>query len=97
LGKQHASQIDEWALWPRARRWDEPRADQLDLTALVVGHHPMECVTSRDNIFDIDSGAAFRGGSLSVVQVAPAPSEIMRRVGSVATRTTTIATTVLSA
>lgn len=58
------------ALWSRARilHGDDRRIP--DLHALVVGHTPVPTVTTLGNVYYIDTGAVFKGGRLTVVNLA---------------------------
>lgn len=62
--------ITETALWSRARAaWDDD-AGVPDLHRLVVGHTPMfEGIKTLGNVVFIDTGAVFRGGRLTVVEL----------------------------
>ncbi|MGI4861421.1 MAG: metallophosphoesterase [Janthinobacterium lividum] len=63
--------ITETALWSRARAAYDDCAGVPDLHRLVVGHTPMpEGIRTQGNVVFIDTGAVFRGGRLSIVDLA---------------------------
>jgi serine/threonine protein phosphatase 1 len=68
------------AMWSRDRADGYREGPITDVAAVVVGHTPMECVTSMDNVFYIDTGAFIPGHALTVVQLAPRPGVVLEEV-----------------
>jgi serine/threonine protein phosphatase 1 len=69
-----------------AAMWARTRIDHLldgpirDVAAVIVGHTPVERVTSLGNSFYIDTGAFIPGRALTVVQLAPRPGVVLEEV-----------------
>ncbi|MGI4861911.1 MAG: metallophosphoesterase [Janthinobacterium lividum] len=68
--RSHLRTITQTALWSRVRAAQDDDAGVPDLHRLVVGHTPMvEGVRTLGNVVFIDTGAVFRGGRLSIVEL----------------------------
>ncbi|MGI4859765.1 MAG: metallophosphoesterase [Janthinobacterium lividum] len=62
--------ITETALWSRARAAYDDCTGVPDLHRLVVGHTPMPGgIRTQGNVVFIDTGAVFRGGHLTVIEL----------------------------
>lgn len=62
--------ITDTALWSRARAAYDDDAGVPDLHRLIVGHTPMlEGIKTLGNVVFIDTGAVFRGGRLTIVEL----------------------------
>lgn len=62
--------VFEAALWSRERIQDEDRSGVLDLRALIVGHTPLKKPTALGNVHYIDTGAVFRDGYFTLINLA---------------------------
>lgn len=69
--KRH--RITEVCLWSRSRiqaaEMGYPTTRIRDLTSLIVGHTPLEADRWLENVHYIDTGAVFKGGKLTIVQI----------------------------
>ncbi len=62
-------QLSEVALWSRERITFSDTAGVPDLHALIVGHTPGIEVRKLGNVFFIDTGAVFKSGKLTVIDI----------------------------
>ncbi|NML34923.1 metallophosphoesterase [Paraburkholderia antibiotica] len=62
--------VFEAALWSRERIQDEDVSGVPDLRALIVGHTPLKSPAVLGNVHYIDTGAVFRGGYFTFINLA---------------------------
>ena len=62
--------VFEAALWSRERIQDEDRSGVPDVRAVIVGHTPLKKPTALGNVYYIDTGAVFREGYFTFIDLA---------------------------
>lgn len=65
-----APAAEEACLWSRDRLNHRLRTPVAGVEAVLVGHSPVSWVTRLGNVMYIDTGAVFRGGRLTLIELA---------------------------
>lgn len=66
--KMHGAVTDA-AMWSRERIQSEDQTGVPDVRAVIVGHTPLKRPAVLGNVYHIDTGAVFRGGYLTLIDL----------------------------